>query len=273
MIRIGDFSKLGRISVKCLRHYDDLGLLKPAYVAAETGYRYYKADQLSILERLLSLKELGFSLEEIGILLHANLNPDQLLSLLEKRRKETQRVIRQNQDRLRLIDAFEQEIQRRIEMTPYEVTVRPVPAVLAASIKGFAPDPSSLGVTFSALFDEVFKYVDQHGSPYAGPGFDLIYDWPETNIPVEAVVPISKTIPNGDRVQITTIPAVENMACAIHRGSFEGLGQAFDALGKWIEENDYRICGAQREVYLECERSGDPAKYVTEIQMPVEKAS
>lgn len=274
MIRIGDFSKLGRISIKCLRHYDDLNLLKPAYVDADNGYRYYKAEQLSTLQQLVSLKELGFTLEEIGILLHAPLDQTQFLSLLEKRRQETLLELARHQERLRQIDAAIQTTQRRtIPMSAYEVTVRPIPAMLVASVKDTSPDCASFGVTFNRLFDEVIQHITANGNHFGGPGFDLITNFPDADIPVEAAIPLSQEIPPGERVKVHTMPAVENMACAIHRGGFDGLPGAFDALAKWIEDNGYRIDGAQREVYLEYERDGDPANYVTEIQMPVVKAA
>ena len=66
MFKIGEFSKLSRVSVKALRHYDDMGLLRPAQVDRFTSYRYYALEQLPRLHRILGLKELGFSLEQIG---------------------------------------------------------------------------------------------------------------------------------------------------------------------------------------------------------------
>ena len=78
MIRIGDFSKLSRISVKTLRYYDEMGLLKPVEVDPFTGYRLYEYSQLSTLNRILALKDLGFSLEEIGRHLDDGLSTEQM---------------------------------------------------------------------------------------------------------------------------------------------------------------------------------------------------
>ncbi len=82
MFKIGDFSRLTRVTVKALRHYDRLGLLKPDHIDATSGYRYYTAAQLPRLERLLALKELGFALEQVGRLLDADLSAGQLRQLL-----------------------------------------------------------------------------------------------------------------------------------------------------------------------------------------------
>ena len=83
MFRIGEFSRLSRVSVRMLRHYDQLGLLTPAQIDPSTNYRFYAADQLPRLNRILTLRELGFSLEQIGALLETNLPSDQLLGMLE----------------------------------------------------------------------------------------------------------------------------------------------------------------------------------------------
>ena len=88
MIRIGDFSKLSRVSIKTLRFYDGMGLLKPIEVDRFTGYRYYEFDQLATLYRILALKDLGFSLEEIGRLLDGDLSTEQMRGMLKLRKAE-----------------------------------------------------------------------------------------------------------------------------------------------------------------------------------------
>src|SRR5215216_1294862 len=88
MIRIGDFSKLSRVSVKTLRFYDEMCLLKPIEVDRITGYRYYEFDQLPRQHRILALKDLGFSLEEIGRLLEGDLSTEQMRGMLKLRQAE-----------------------------------------------------------------------------------------------------------------------------------------------------------------------------------------
>ncbi len=93
MIRIGDFSKLSRVPVKTLRYYDEVGLLKPVEVDAFTGYRLYKYSQLPTLNRILALKELGFSLEEIGRLLDEDLSVEQMRGMLKLREMEARQRV------------------------------------------------------------------------------------------------------------------------------------------------------------------------------------
>ena len=100
MIRIGDFSKLSRVSIKTLRYYDEMGLLKPIEVDRFTGYRYYDFHQLPRLYRILALKELGFSLEEIGRFLEENLSTEELRGMLKLRQAEIRQRMEEETVRL-----------------------------------------------------------------------------------------------------------------------------------------------------------------------------
>src|SRR5687768_4532176 len=104
MFRIGEFSKLGRVTVKTLRWYDEVGLLVPDRVDEETGYRYYAPTQLATLNRILALKELGFSLEQIGSYL-ASTRPDELLALMRRRRDELEEQVAADKERLARLEA------------------------------------------------------------------------------------------------------------------------------------------------------------------------
>jgi len=99
MIRIGDFSKLSRVTVKTLRYYDQVGLLKPARVDHFTGYRYYTYEQLPRLNRILALKDLGFSLEEIGQFLTNDLTPEQMRGMLKLRQAEIRQCVQDETER------------------------------------------------------------------------------------------------------------------------------------------------------------------------------
>lgn len=100
MFRIGDFSRLTRVSVKMLRHYDEIGLLLPIYVDPATSYRYYAADQLPLLNRIIALKDLGFSLDQIGLLLNDHVSLDEMRGMLKLRRAAVEQTVRREQQRL-----------------------------------------------------------------------------------------------------------------------------------------------------------------------------
>ena len=142
MFKIGDFSKLSQVSVKTLRYYDEIGLLRPSEIDRFTGYRYYAASQLSRLNRILLLKGLGLSLDQIGRLLESDLPPDQLRGMLKLRRAEIERSIEEEEARLARVAALLTQIeQESISMSNYDVVIKKVPPVRIASIRdlrGFA---------------------------------------------------------------------------------------------------------------------------------------
>jgi DNA-binding transcriptional MerR regulator len=274
MFKIGDFSKLSRVSVKALRYYDEIGLLPPAQIDRWTGYRYYTPDQLPRLNRILALKDLGFALEQIAQLLDGDLPAAQIRGMLIMKRAEIQREVGAAQEQLARIEARLRLIEQENAMPSYEVILKPVEKVRVAGVQGVVPDETVIGPTFNRLFDEVEHYVQRHGAGIAGPGIALYHDTMEggwQDVRVAAAFPVRDALPDGEQVHVHDLPAA-TMASVVHHGSFDSLGPAYQAVLNWIEQNGYRINGPSREVYLQYERTGDPAQYVTEIQVPVEKA-
>src|SRR5215510_12388342 len=105
MFRIGEFSKLSRVSVRMLRYYDQLGLLQPSHTDPFTNYRYYSADQLLRLNRILALRDLGFSLDQIANMLDEELSQEQLKGMLRLKRAEIEQQIETEQLRMARLEA------------------------------------------------------------------------------------------------------------------------------------------------------------------------
>lgn len=271
MIRIGDFSKLSRVSVKTLRYYDEMGLLKPIVVDAFTGYRLYEYSQLSLLNRILALKELGFSLEEIGRLLDDGLSVEQMRGMLKLRETEARQKVREEAERLRRVEAWLSQIEQENEMSKYDVVIKNVEAVKVASVRDVVPTPPEQG----GLWGELEGYLASQRVRPNGACFTLYHDeeYKERDWDLEVCEPITDNVTESKRVKVRTLPAA-SLACTIHHGPFITINEAYAAIGKWIEANGYRITGACREVYLKGAENGsqtDP-NTVTEIQFPVEKA-
>jgi DNA-binding transcriptional MerR regulator len=273
MFKIGDFSRLTQVPVSALRYYDEVGLLKPGRVDRYTGYRYYSAEQLPRLNRILALKDLGFSLEQIARLLAQDVPPAELRGMLRLKQAELQQRVQDEQARLARIEARLRQIEQEGTMSACEVVLKKVEPQLVAGIEATIPTRDEVNTTFNRLFDELYAYTGRHGARMAGPAIALWHDpeYPERDIHVAAAAPIQEPIPASDRVQIHTLPGGE-MACLIHHGSFATLHEAYSALMHWLESSGYRPAGPNRELYLQYERAGDPAQYVTEIQLPVAKA-
>lgn len=273
VFKIGDFSRLSLVSVKALRYYDELGLLKPARIDEFTGYRYYAGSQLTRLNRILAMKDMGLSLEQIALLLDKELTPDQIRGMLKLKQVELHRQLDEGQAQLTRIEAWLQAFEQEFTMPAYDVIIKKVAPLQVAQARGIAPTWEQLGPTLDRLFDQVMGYINQQGATCVEPATTVYYDseYGERDISVGACVPFKGALNDSEQVKVIELPAVETMATVIHHGSFSTLNQAYNAMLKWVETNGYSISGTNRELNLEYERGGDQAKFVTEIQFPVEK--
>ncbi len=276
MMRIGDFSKLSRVSVKTLRFYDEMDLLKPVNVDPLTGYRFYEYDQLLRLYRILALKDLGFSLEEIRRLLAGSLTSEQMRGMLKLRQAEIRQRVEAETERMGRVAAWLRQIEQEDTLSTYDVVIKKVEALQVASIRDIVPTPPEQG----GLWMELGKYLGrQRVRTSHAPCLTLYYDeeYKERDWDIEVCEPVNGAFSESRRVKLHTLPAVETMACTIHHGPFTTINDGYQAIFKWIEANGYRICGPAREVYI---RPADQSKAgasqvdpntVTEIQYPVEK--
>ncbi len=275
-LKIGDFSRVGTVSVSALRYYDEVGLLKPVEIDRWTGYRYYNIDQLPMLNRILALKDLGLSLEQIRSLMCDELPAEQIRGMLRLKQLDLQEQARELNERLQRVESRLQQIEMEGKMPEYDVVVKTVGPIRAAVLHDVIPNMDVVSQTFNRLFDEAYSYVYQNGGVTTEAGMDLWLDEPSDkpeDLRVMVAVPLKNRIPESSRIRIEELPGVEQMASVIHRGSFANLGQGYGALIGWINSNGYRICGPCREIYLEYARSSDPDQWVTELQIPVEKVS
>jgi DNA-binding transcriptional MerR regulator len=275
-LKIGEFARLGQVSVSALRYYSDAGLLKPAHTDRWTGYRYYDLDQLAALNRILALKDLGLSLEDIGRLMGDELPPEQIRAMLRVKQAELTEQAREIGERLSRVEARIQQIEMEGKMPDYDVIMKRVGPIRGAVLNDTLVGNQSGDVNYTHLFDEVADYMRKHGATKSAPPLDLWYDLPG-NLPdemrVTVVVPTESELPPSDRVNIEVLPQVDQMVSVVHQGPFTTISAANVAALKWIERNGYRVNGPGRGVYLQYDRDGDPGEWVTEIQFPVEKAT
>jgi DNA-binding transcriptional MerR regulator len=281
MFKIGEFSRLSRVSVRMLRHYDQLGLLKPSHTDPFTSYRYYSANQLLRLNRILALRDLGFSLEQIAGLLDEDLPPAQMLGILKLKRAEIEQQIQAESARLARLEARMRETDGQSAYRQYDVVLREIAPLLVAALREVAPDDDRI----QYMFEEVEACVARAGARADKPPLTIYYDpdYRETDIDAEVGVPLKLTIPAEGKIQVRELERIPAAACVVHRGDYATIYQAYNALLGWIEANDYRIAGPVREVYLSYSADGlgfelpptylanDPGSFVTELQLPVEK--
>ena len=269
MMSIGDFARIGGISPRMLRHYDRLGLLHPARVDSETGYRWYRAGQLARLHRLLAFRDLGFTLEQVGGLLDRELPLDELRGMLRLRRAQIQEEVAEEHARLRRIETHLNALEGSTNMAADIITKTTDPLRIAeasATAPGFGHD--NLGPVFDRLLPEVFSTIIGAGGK---PGISVAwYEEPDDDgsLIVHAGFAIGdQPTSDADGVRVVELPSVE-VASTIHRGSMETIVETYEALVSWMEQNGLQMAGRSRELYHEWNHS-DPSGCVTELQMPI----
>ena len=273
MLKIGEFARLGQVSIATLRHYDQYGLLKPDTLDPHTGYRYYSLEQLSRLHRILALKDLGFPLEQITHLLADDLSLEQLQGMFQLKQAQTQHMIEIEQARLTRIAARLRQIEQEGKMPTYEVLLKQVDALLVASVR----ETVALDDDIERPYKKIVAYLDEQRVQPSQPALLLLHSRYELHddvmeIDVEAATPLSTLLAGNAQITIHTLPA-SLMACTVHTGDMLSIGRAHMALHRWVRENGYQLVGPPRQVYLQHAEHMDPRQYITELQFPVRRAS
>lgn len=246
MLRIGDFSKLGQVGIHTLRHYDDVGLLKPEHIDPFTDYRYYTIEQLPRLNRILALKDLGFSLEQIARLIDDQVPIEQMKGMLRMRLADIERLI--EDERARLTRAARRLAQIEAEGKPsqYDVTMKSVEALTLVSQRALMPGLDAMARIRRDLFGGVYDALERGQVKSQGVEVVLYHntEYTETDIDTECGVAINTKdmsklalVPAG--VTTRTLPASAETVSVMHRGPMIDVTQAIVAAFAWIDGNGY----------------------------------
>lgn len=275
MFTIGDFAKHGRVSVRMLRHYDALGLLRPARVDPVTGYRFYEAGQLARLNRVIALKELGFSLDQVGSILDEKVSAEELRGMLRLRRAELESAAAEAAARLAQVETRLRTIESEGTMPAEEIVVKSLPPVRLAELTGVAAGyaPQDIGPVIGPLYEDLCARVEHAGVVPTGPGLAYYEPAPGSepgSVLVHAGLPVAAAVRAedlGGAVRIVELPGVERAATVVHRGAMDGVLPTAQALARWIDANGHRSTGYARELTLACPEDRD--RWVTELQEPL----
>ncbi|MET7339992.1 MerR family transcriptional regulator [Streptomyces sp. NPDC087866] len=276
MFTIGDFARYGRVSARMLRHYDEIGLLRPDRTDPSTGYRYYGAAQLARLNRIIALKDLGFTLQQVRAVLDDAVGPEELRGMLRLRRTELEAAMAAAAARLAQVEARLRSIESEGHMSKDDVVIKKVPAVRVAELTGVAGsyEPQDITPVIGPLYDRLLPLLGEAGLNPSGPGIARFEDVPEGggSVVVHAGVTVSAPVgPVGDTgITVVELPPFE-AATIVHRGSMDAVLPTAQALARWVDANGYRSAGYAREISLECPE--DREKWVTELQEPVVRAT
>jgi DNA-binding transcriptional MerR regulator len=273
MFKIGEFSKICQVSMRMLRYYDQVGLFQPAQVDPETGYRYYTADQLPRLNRILAFKDLGLTIEETARMIDTRIDVAEIREMLHLRQGVLQQQIQAEQERLRRVAYRLSQIENEGKQPDYDVVLKRIDPLTILGIREVAPDFDKMG----QLLWEAHQAMLEHGLKHAVPGIAVFHDpgyeedqvdW-ELGFPVEPDFGAHLPLRDGRALVRRHLPGVELMACTVYTGSYLGLHIGYSTLGAWIQTNGFTITGAGREVFLHIDPSEAQA-HITEIQFPVQ---
>jgi DNA-binding transcriptional MerR regulator len=269
MFSIGDLARHGRVSVRMLRHYDAIGLLRPDRVDPDTGYRWYEVAQLGRLNRIVALKELGFTLEQVKSIVESKVDVVELRGMLRLRQAELQSQIASDTARLAEIGQRLHLIETEGALPTEDVVVKPLPAVRVAELTGRAGgyEPRFIMPIVRPLFAELSLRLDRAGVTPVGPAiayYERDREGGEDAVIVHAAIPVNH---GADEVALVDLPAVGRAATIVHRGPMEQVMSTVQTLARWFDANGLRSAGYGRELYL---HTGE-GPWITELQEPIEE--
>jgi DNA-binding transcriptional MerR regulator len=266
-MRISDLAKLSKTSPRMLRHYDEIGLFKPARTYPN-GYREYSVDQLPELNRILALKDLGFTLEQILALLREH-SPERLREMLVAQESELERRLELEQSRLGRLRAHLRDIELETDMTEFTVTVKQLEPVLVASVRNesLVKRYDEGGLDISRHYETLYGFVGDHA---ADPQINL-WHGNEERLEPEVTTSLKESIASSNLVKVYELPAISTAATVEYHGHYAdtGMMQAFKALHSWVESNQYREVGPVRQVFHPI--PDETAAMNIELQVMIEK--
>jgi DNA-binding transcriptional MerR regulator len=279
MFKIGEFSKIAQVSGRLLRYYDEIGLLKPQHIDKWTGYRYYTADQLPRLNRILALKELGLSLDQIRQLLDKDISAAEIRHLYLERKAQLEQSLRDELVRLQQVQLRLNQLDSHEAGWMPDVVIKRVPAQPILAYR----DTKMTGTWLYQLFEVLSQNLPERAAEKSRYGsiLTVLYSdifTPEAEMDLEIGVLLNHEQVNplmiGDGITLTRreLPAVEQMATIVHQG-LDNHPITYNALGRWLEQQQYRIVGPGRELLLENYYPAEPEKCIVEIEFPVERVN
>ena len=272
MFRIGEFSKLTQVSVRMLRHYDEVGLLRPAQIDEATGYRLYSVQQIPAVQKIVLLRNVGFGIAEIAAAL-ADWDGQSITQRLVNKAREIEEAIRLEREHVARIAAAIDDLQTGRIAVHYNVTIRSIPSYQILSLRRTIPDYHCEAI----LWDELCAFVNRERVELHPRGGTIAFfhddEHSDSDVDVEVGVIVSKPGDNKDGFVYRETEKVDTMACIMVYGPFENIGPSYQSFAYWLEKHrHYTMHGPVRQI---CHRgpfnAQNPDDYLTEVQVPVTK--
>ena len=264
LYKIGMFAAMNHVTVKALRFYEEQGLLMPALIHPETGYRYYTLSQMAVLHQITALKLAGFTLEEIADI---NSGADEEAVLLKKKAELLAKVA----DLTRQIAVVDSYLSKKKTRLSAPVLIKTIPETTVAFMRIRLE-------SYDRLFDrmpEMGALMEKAGCTCALPEYCftnyLEPGYKDGDIPVEICESVVEAKKETGALQFRTLPKIQ-AACVFHKGSYRTFSESYETVLRYIEENGYEIAGEIRESYIDgVWNKDDESEWLSEIQVPVRK--
>lgn len=270
MFRIGEFSKLTQVTIRMLRYYDEMGLLKPAQIDSWTGYRLYTIEQIPVLNKIIYLRDCGFQVAEISAMLGHD--DDQfIIKQLQNKQKEIEKAVQLEQEKLQKIALAQQELLAYKNEMHYQVTVKAIPTYQVLTLRRIIPTYYEEG----GLWQELSSFAAQNKIDVSNETFSIYHDqeYKEQNVDVELCVPVKQLGTSTGAFCFRNTEPVPTMAYTMVYGDFSNIAGAYLAFAEWLQKNSqYKMTGSSRQiVHRGPWNESNPQQYLTEIQIPVKK--
>jgi DNA-binding transcriptional MerR regulator len=272
MFKIGEFSRIARVSARLLRFYDELGLLTPAHADPQTGYRYYTVTQLSQLNRILVLKELGFDLNQVRDILKANVGSDELRRMLLLRRNDVEKSLTAESQRLHAIETRIAQLESEGAMTFDDVVVRAEPRRRFLSLRRTMPSFIAARELIRELRTQARSFVPKGRSPtLIAIAHSQQFELDEIDVEFGYALDDGFDVepPSGSGLTLRELEDVERMAVCVRVGLPEHAHRVTAKIGCFVAANGDSLAGPSREVFLQPPDLDRMHEAVVEMQFPI----
>lgn len=276
MFRIGEFSKITMTAITQLRYYDEIGLFQPEYTDQFTGYRYYSMAQVPKLHRILALKELGLSLDQIQRLIAGEISAEEIRGMLVLKKAQVEQDMRAELMRLRNIEIHLQQMTDGGRLPQDGISLKRLPtAAFLGSRRSFpklSDGAAYIIETSQRIPKRLPKTVLGHFTIlFHGEAFDIENADIELGFLLNSPVSTPVRFAHDYELSTSLLPEVASAACALHAGPLDTIIETYARVGHWIEHNHYTLAGPVREVFITPPQPDPQSETVCEIQMPVER--
>jgi DNA-binding transcriptional MerR regulator len=252
MFRIGDFSRIARVSARLLRFYDEIGLFVPAHADAQSGYRYYTVAQLTELNRILVLKDLGFNLDQVREIVSKNVDTAELRNMLLLRRNDVEQTLAAEAQRLRQIETRISQLETDGVLTADDVVVRAEPAYDILSLRRTVPSFVAARALIGELREQAKSMIPRGGLALLGVAHSPYFEADDIDVEFGYVLPANSDLEpgSGSTLKRRTLEAVPRMAVCVRIGLPEDAHLVTAKIGQFLASSGEALAGPSREVFL-----------------------